>query len=225
MRVHLVATVAFRPPMTRIVTRSHPCESDTELPMPSKSWRGAFFLFPWASAVEKINANLRSSLPYLRATQRCPKKDIQPRCVLGISLRVEPLHLPPASIFTSLMRLLCMQLRVVIDRDASPFSATEIVCFNHLPLCDSGVVFTTCRIGNYGLVRRHRRAKIAHPAGLLRRLGFEGRRERFPVTVRKVMREKRTINFDDSLLLSPSSILASALIKWPIVSPIISLLF
>ena len=193
--------------MTRMVTRSHPCESDTELPMPSKSWRGAFFLFPWASAgaggfaVEKINANLRSSLPYLRATQRCPKKDIQPRCVLGISLRVEPLHLPPASIFTSLMRLLCMQLRVVIDRAASPFSATEIVCFNHLPLCDSGVVFTTCRIGNYGLVRRHRRAKIAHPAGLLRRLSFEGKEgsERLPVTVRRVMREMRTINFDDSL--------------------------
>ena len=96
----MVATVAVRPPMTRMVTRSHPCESDTELPMPSKSWRGAFFLFPWASAgaggfaVEKINANLRSFLPYLRATQRCPKKDIQPRCVLGISLRVEPLHLP-----------------------------------------------------------------------------------------------------------------------------------
>ena len=106
-----------------------------------------------------------------------------------------------ASIFTSLMRLLCMQLRVVIDRAASPFSATEIVCFNHLPLCDSGVVFTTCRIGNYGLVRRHRRAKIAHPAGLLRRLGFEGKEgsERLPVTVRRVMREMRTINFDDSL--------------------------
>ena len=101
MCVHLAATLAVRPPMTRMVTRSHPCESDTELPMPSKSWRGAIFLFPWASAgaggfavVEKINANLRSSLPYLRATQRCPKKDIQPRCVLGISLREEPLHLP-----------------------------------------------------------------------------------------------------------------------------------
>ena len=94
--------MAVRPPMTRMVTRSHPCESDTELPMPSKSWRAAFFLFPRASAsagaggfaVEKINANLRSSLPYLRATQRCPKKDIQPRCMLGISLRGEPLHLP-----------------------------------------------------------------------------------------------------------------------------------
>ena len=132
-----------------------------------------------------------------------------------------------ASIFISLMRLLCMQLRVVIDRAASPFSATEIVCFNHLPLCESGVVFTTCRIGNYGLVRRHRRAKIAHPAGLLRRLGFEGKEgsERFPVTVRRVMREKRTISFEDSLLLSSSSILVSALIKRPIVSPIISLLF
>ena len=39
------------------------------------------------------------------------------------------------------------------------------------------------------------------------------------------MREKRAINFDDSLLVSPSSILVSALIKRLIVSPIISLLF
>ena len=98
MCVHLVATVALRPPMTRMVTRSHPCESDTELPMPSKSWIGGFLSLPLGrprlGSREKINANLRSSLPYLRATQRCPKKDIQPRCVLGISLRVEPLHLP-----------------------------------------------------------------------------------------------------------------------------------
>ena len=40
-------------------------------------WSAAFCLFPWA--VEKINANLRSSLPSLPPYLRCPKKRISSR--------------------------------------------------------------------------------------------------------------------------------------------------
>ena len=107
LRVDLVSTVVSRPPMTRMVTRSHPCESDTELANSQcqeleEGASAAFFLFPWAFAVEKINANLRSSPPYLRAAQRCPKKDIQPNCVLGMDLGSRG-TLTSASIFTSSM--------------------------------------------------------------------------------------------------------------------------
>ena len=171
----------MRPPMTRMVTRSHPCESDTELPMPSKSWRaGEGLSFSslgrprWRKSMQisdhpfPIYGLRNGALKRISSPDACWESRsasnlcicLLPRfllrscdyfvCSFGLSSTESHLRFPPRRSFVSIIFL---------------FATPACAC----------VVFTTCRIGNYGLVRRHRRAKIAHPAGLLRRLGFEGK--------------------------------------------------